>query len=130
MSRLEVESSSGFKGQPFELLHHQEIAQRFLRINPHRRPVEVRQYHSWSDVQNMPNLTSDTLVFVDGGTCSMPLDVGSSSLVCDGGIVEAEIFCGVFYTDGGLVNARVHERDKVKKLPRKTTAQLPIGNQK
>jgi hypothetical protein len=110
LAAVDVEPGHPLRG-PLDSAHHREIVLRFLAAHPERWPRNGQQYACWNDVPNQPHLDATTLIFVDGGIRSTPLDLGHASLVNDGGIIEAPISCGLIHRDGGIRRAMVRERD-------------------
>lgn len=97
--------------EPLDHRHHQEIVERcFNQDRDLPEPRQILQYHSWSDVIPIRSYGIDTLIFVDGGITDKSLDVGMAVLVNDGGIVKHHLSCGVFYKDGGIIDAEITQR--------------------
>ena len=67
-------------------------------------------------MESNSSLKSDTLIFVEGGILEHSLNLGGAILINDGGIIQANIKCGWFYKDGGIIeeDVRITELSEAK----------------
>lgn len=116
---FDVRTARGCQPGPLRNRHHRDIvktAEQALRLTG--AITRIIQYDSWKEVISEPHLSSNTLVFVDGGITTDDLNLGEAILVNDGGIISHEIRCGRFYKDGGIIDGRIFECLVLEDAPR------------
>jgi hypothetical protein len=96
-------TSRAFDLGPLNNAHHQALVRRCYRENPSLPlPKAITIHGSWDQLKSDPQLTSETLIFVDGGITEHPINVGKAVIVNDGGIIRHRIICGFLFRDGGI----------------------------
>ena len=103
--------------------HHREIVENFYINNPEVPfPTKVLLASDWQNLRrgvlkqlDLRRLKETDLVFVDGGILEEELgvDAGRAILINDGGIIEANIRCGRFHKDGGIIGDKVSIEERL-----------------
>ncbi|PJC27958.1 hypothetical protein CO054_02745 [Candidatus Shapirobacteria bacterium CG_4_9_14_0_2_um_filter_39_11] len=120
--------------RPLANIHHRVIVEEFYINHPEVPfPDRILQVNSWEDLKHLKHLKQELkaqlalrlrglrklgetdLVFVDGGILEEKLgvDVGRAILINDGGIIKANIRCGRFHKDGGIIGDKVSIEERL-----------------